>query len=345
MKNRAPVKLGCLMRNSTDRQAMGYSEVYVPTSYESTQADFEALRRAPLEEWLRVLADTRASRTRRWAAAECLARVGDPRLPVLYPTMVSIPGGTVGVGLEPERVGEVYARYQDTGILREWIEKEAPRFTLTLAPYHIARYPVTNQEFLVFLKETRFAELPSSWAFGRYPSERANHPVYTVSVRAAEAYAQWLADKTRRSFRLPTEAEWEYAASGPQGFEYPWGNEYLPGRANTVETGILSTTPVGLFSEGDSPFGVSDMAGNVEEYVADDYAPYPGGARVADDLVETHETYRIARGGSFTRFRDLARTRRRHGWFPKAIYAMGFRLAESPAPSKNRRSPLEWARG
>ena len=72
------------------------------------------------------------------------------------------------------------------------------------------------------------------------------------------------------------------------------------------------------------------MAGNVEEYVADQYGPYPGGAWVQDHLVDIHGHYHVARGGSFARFRDLARTRRRHGHNPRsATYAMGFRLAET----------------
>jgi formylglycine-generating enzyme required for sulfatase activity len=71
------------------------------------------------------------------------------------------------------------------------------------------------------------------------------------------------------------------------------------------------------------------MAGNVEEYVADVYGRYPGSAlAVCDDLVRARGRYRVARGGSFTRFRDLARCKRRHGRFPKPIYVMGFRLAE-----------------
>ena len=72
------------------------------------------------------------------------------------------------------------------------------------------------------------------------------------------------------------------------------------------------------------------MAGNVEEYVSDDYAAYPGGEFVTDHLVQIHGRYRVARGGSFARYRDLARTRRRHGHNPRSVtYAMGFRLAES----------------
>ena len=74
---------------------------------------------------------------------------------------------------------------------------------------------------------------------------------------------------------------------------------------------------------------MADMSGNVEEYVAAPYSPYPGGHFIADHLTQIHGSYRVARGGSFARFRDLARTRRRHGHNPKSVtYAMGFRLAE-----------------
>jgi formylglycine-generating enzyme required for sulfatase activity len=76
------------------------------------------------------------------------------------------------------------------------------------------------------------------------------------------------------------------------------------------------------------------MGGIVEEYVASDYAPYPEGEPVNDHLVQIHGTYRIARGGCFSRFSDLARARRRHGHNPRsAAYAMGFRLARSGGPA------------
>jgi formylglycine-generating enzyme required for sulfatase activity len=112
--------------------------------------------------------------------------------------------------------------------------------------------------------------------------------------------------------------------------EFPWGNEFDASLANTCETAIFNTTPVGMFPGGVSAFGVHDLAGNVEEYVADNYAAYAGGSEVDDHLKQIHGSYRVARGGSFARFRDLARTRRRHGHNPRsATYAMGFRLAES----------------
>lgn len=160
------------------------------------------------------------------------------------------------------------------------------------------------------------------------PDYAANRPVYTVSAAAAEAYASWMSAKTGRSFRLPSEAEWELAPAGPEGREFPWGDVFEPHRTNTREAGLLTSTPVGMFPGGATPSGIQDMAGNVEEYVADDYVPYPGGPIVRDDLVEAVGCYRVARGGSFTRFRDLARCRRRHGRYPRPIYVMGFRLAE-----------------
>ncbi len=115
------------------------------------------------------------------------------------------------------------------------------------------------------------------------------------------------------------------------------GEEFQPEAANTVEAGPLTTTPIGIYPEGRGPFGLSDMAGNVEEYVADVYRPYPAGVPITDDLRRTQGDYRIARGGSFARYGDLARCRRRHGWYDKQIYAIGFRLAETPCGEVARR--------
>jgi formylglycine-generating enzyme required for sulfatase activity len=248
--------------------------------------------------------------------------------------MVALPGGAVEIGLPAAEVAPVLERLSGLGLDRSWIEKECPRHTVVLAPFRIARYPVTNREYRDFLLATGHAELPSSWRFRQFPAERANHPVYTISASSADAYALWLAQTTGRGFRLPTEAEWEFAAAGPQGRAFPWGERFDADLANTGETGLFDTSPVGAFVGGESVFGLADMAGNVEEYVADDYAAYPGGPFIADHLVQIHGRYRVARGGSFARWRDLARTRRRHGHNPRsATYAMGFRLAETLAES------------
>ncbi len=286
---------------------------------------------APLEPDALVTIATAATEPfeRRHAAGTLLALLGDPRLPTV-PEVVDLPGGTFTMGIDPAEVDRVVERWGHLGVVAEWIAKEAPRHTRTVEPFRIGRYPVTNEQFLAYVLDTQPAERPSAWGHGTFPLGAANHPVYTVSPEQADAYCAWLAATTGRPFRLPTEAEWEYAATGGDGREFPWGNQWDPDRANTAEAGPLTTTPVGIYPTGASPFGVFDLAGNVEEYVADDYAPYPGAELIRDDLVDTYgEAYRVARGGSFARHGDLARTTRRHGWYHSAHYAMGFRVAET----------------
>jgi formylglycine-generating enzyme required for sulfatase activity len=316
----------------TDRERLGLPDCYVETSLNSAvmQASTQ-LRTASTDVLLETLAAPGSLLAARIACGNLLALAGDPRICVERPEMVTILGGEAEIGLPSDETGTVLVRYAGLGLDRSWIEKECPRHRVTLEPYRLARYPVTNAEYRAFLLDTGHPELPSSWHFRRFPQERANHPVYTISAEAADAYARWLAQRTGHGFRLPTEAEWEWAAAGPEGREFPWGEGFDASLANTAETGLFSSSPVGAFPGGESAFGLADMAGNVEEYVADVYAAYPGGSFVSDHLVQMQGSYRVARGGSFARFRDLARTRRRHGHNPKsACYAMGFRLAESP---------------
>jgi formylglycine-generating enzyme required for sulfatase activity len=245
--------------------------------------------------------------------------------------MVEIPGGIWPIGSDTAAAAAAARRFAACGVRPEWIAKEVPRHVVTLPPFRIGRYPVTNLDFLAFLEDDGWPEIPSSWTFGRFPSERANHPVFSVTPAAADAYGAWLSRATGRRFRLPSEAEWEVAAGGGSR-EFPWGDAFEPERCNTLELGLLTSTPVGAFPSGASPFGAADMGGNVEEIVADNYRPYPGGPAVADDLALAGP-YRMTRGGSFTRFHDLARCARRHGWIGTSLYAIGFRLAEDPGPS------------
>lgn len=268
----------------------------------------------------------------RLAAGAVLAVLGDPRLgPV--PATGFVPGGRVRVGLPAAAVPEVTRRWEHVGVIESWIEKEAPEHTVELDDFWLADYPVTNGEYRAFLEATGHTSRPSTWYLGAYPWDRANHPVAGVLPRDADLYAQWLTRRTGHPWRLPGEAEWERAARGDDGREFPWGDSFDAEACNTRESGVHTTTPVGAFPVGRAPYGAYDMAGNVEEFVADDYAPYPSGAFVEDHLVETMGTYRVARGGSFARFGDLARTRRRHGAFPGPLYPVGFRLATSERPS------------
>lgn len=269
----------------------------------------------------------------RLVAGGILALTGDPRIDALAPTVCAVPGGRVEIGLRPEAVEAVVADWADVGVVRSWIDKETPAHTVELEDFWIAKYPVTNGEYRDFLEDTGREGRPSHWYLGAYPYERSNHPVAGLSPEDADAYAAWLGERSGHPWRLPTEAEWEHAAKGPDGREFPWGATFGPHAANTRETGIHTTSPVGAFPAGRSPYGVCDLGGNVEEYVADLYVPYPGGPYVVDHLVETMGGYRVARGGSFSRFGDLTRTRRRHGAFPGPLYPVGFRLATSEQPA------------
>jgi toxoflavin biosynthesis protein ToxD len=277
-----------------------------------------------------IVEDQSQSQPRRFFSGQLLALLGDPRINPDTPAMVDIPGATVNIGLGRRSVNSVLERWAPYGLKRDWLLNECPRHQVHVQPFRMMRYPVTNYEYHRFLADTDYWSLPTSWQFGRYPHERANHPVWSVSEVAASMYASWLSHRLGRRFRLPTEVEWEYAASGGDDREYPWGNEFHPDAANTVEAGPLSTTPVGMYPAGRSPVGVDDMSGNVEEFVADDYAPYPGGILIDNDATTGRHTDRVTRGGSFTRFGDLARCRRRHGWYAqRQLSAVGFRLVES----------------
>lgn len=315
----------------SDRERLGLPDHYVTDRFANEiQQAYAALNHLKVNELLAMLTNTSASLVHRYVAGNFLALIGDPRIRTLDPEMIAVSGGTVSIGLETAEVDRVLQRYDKLGLNASWIKKECPRHQVKLPSFRIGKFPVTNQEYKDFLTDTQYAEIPSSWSFRRFPQERANHPVYTLSAEACDAYARWLSEKTGRQFRLPTEAEWEYAAAGREAREFPWGEDFDPLLANTCETGIFETSPVGMFVEGASVFGLMDMAGNVEEYVADFYQAYPGGEDVDDHLSQIHGRYRVARGGSFARFRDLARNSRRHGHNPRsATYAMGFRLAES----------------
>ena len=321
----------CASGTMSDRERLGLPERFHATDLQrAVEAATAGLRPLPVPGLVALIGDAAQPLAVRIGAGNLLALAGDPRIDALAPEMIAIPGGDVEIGLPIEAIDATTVRLAHLGIDRGWIAKEAPRHRVTLAAFAIARFPVTNAEYRQFLSETGHHGLPSSWHFRRYPAERANHPVYTVSAENADAYAAWLAARTGRAFRLPSEAEWEFAAAGPGGREFPWGEHFDPALANTAECGLFDTSPVGAFVGGESSFGLCDMGGNVEEYVADSYAPYPGGERVDDHLVQIHGTYRVARGGGFSRFSDLARTRRRHGHNPRSpTYAMGFRLAET----------------
>ena len=203
---------------------------------------------------------------------------------------------------------------------------EKPLHLVYVETFYIDKYEVTNSLYKACVGDeacpaphiTRYYELPSY----------RNHPVVFVDWTMANAYCQW-----RRS-HLPTEAEWEKAARWDQengeSLVYPWGNEIDETRAN-YDNNIGTTSIFTLFSNGISPFGVYNMAGNVMEWVDDWYKPYPGGDPSASPSFG--ETLRVVRGGAWNLsdiyIRSADRMRRDPDSYSNNL---GFRCAQDVVP-------------
>ncbi len=200
----------------------------------------------------------------------------------IIPPLCAIPAGEFLMGSDKQKDPQAY-------------DDELPQFTFTLEEYAIGKYPVTVAEYALFMQATH-REAPENWDNQK---QRPEHPVVNVSWEDVQAYAQWLSEVTGQPYRLPSEAEWEKAARGPDGWIYPWGNEWGASKANTREKGPGTTTPVGSYPQGASPYGVMDMAGNVWEWTSTIYVekyPYKND-RQHEDLNSTNT--RVLRGGSW----------------------------------------------
>ena len=180
---------------------------------------------------------------------------------------------------------------------------EMPQHILDIPyDYWLARFPVTNEQFDLYAQAKEIKHPVKGW------ENKKDHPVRYISWIDAMAYCQWLNELLQPELpdglelRLPTEAEWEKAARGEKGREYPWGNEFDKGRCNSAESNLQDTTPVGSYSpRGDSPYGCADMAGNVWEWTHSLQWNYP--YQMSDGReTETAPRPRAMRGGSFVDF-------------------------------------------
>lgn len=200
------------------------------------------------------------------------------------PGMIWIPAGPFIMGSDEE---DSEGRSLELGLTKPWFQDEKPAHTVNLPGFYMDRYEVSNQDFKAFVRE-RQAQPPVSWNGGTYPPGKDRYPVTDVNWFQAQAYCSWAAK------RLPTEAEWEKAARGPEGLIYPWRNQFDPQMVNLLGDG---PRPVGSYPQGASPYHVEDLIGNVWEWTADSYQPYPGNTTPSENY---NQGFKVIRGKSWT---------------------------------------------
>ena len=253
-----------------------------------------------------ALIESKASLEERFEAGEILGVLGDPR--INPPPMVNVEAGEFPMGSKEN-------------------EDEQPVHRVYLDEFMIGKYPVTNEEFKVFIEAEGYKNealwTPEGWNWlkkeninePRYWHDRKwngpNFPVVGVGWYEAAAYAKWLSQTTGVKYALPTEAQWEKAARGSKGLVYPWGNKFDKNLCNSGEGGLNRTNPVGVFPGGASPYGCMDMAGNVWEWCADWYGKdYYKKSPAKNPMGPSNGSDRVFRGGSWF---DV-------DWFCRAAY-------------------------
>jgi formylglycine-generating enzyme len=201
-------------------------------------------------------------------------------------------------------------------------DDENPEHQIHLSAYFIGKFPVTNLEYREFIQSTGHLA-PVHWRNGTYPDlSKANHPVTHVAWQDACDYAEWF------GARLPTEVEWERAARGDRGNEYPWGKSCFPDFTNFASP-RGGTSPVDKYPRGVSEYGVWDMCGNVGEWVRDWYdAQYYTRSPESNPTGPEEGEQKVYRGGGYHANRMDIRAAARHFSIPTDHQPyIGFRIA------------------
>ncbi|HSG18395.1 MAG TPA: SUMF1/EgtB/PvdO family nonheme iron enzyme [Anaerolineae bacterium] len=272
---------------------------------------------------------------------------------LIEPHLVRIPAGSFVIGANDRQVALLARR---SSVARQWQVKgffgrEQPQHEVQLDRFSIARFPVSVTEFRHFLSEGAYRRQAywgnAGWQWlersGRTQPDQWDDPEWTADERLpvigvnwfeARAYCRWLARRTGRPYRLPTEAEWEAAARGPEGQMYPWGETFDAGRCNCRDSELGRPVIPGRFSPaGDSPYGLADMVGNVSEWTASLFRPYPIGPGDGRDDPEAAGE-RVIRGGSW--FSPAIRARATSRGMNDPDFSdndVGFRVAAGPTPT------------
>jgi formylglycine-generating enzyme len=261
--------------------------------------------------------------------------------------MVRVPAGSFTMGSTNAQIDAGLAMCQaaadnNATCERSWFEDELIPLkgnAQTMTPFWIDRTEVTRAMYGECVAANVCEETPAS-EYSTAPEQ----PINRVTWVHANAFCQW------RGARLPTEAEWEYAARGPSGWIFPWGNEFDGTRANHCDgkcgesswassynyvneendDGYAVTAPVGSYPAGASWVGALDMSGNVWEWVSSIFQPYPYAADDGRENAQDTNSLRVLRGGSFSSSSNVLRAPNRGRDYPSDEFInRGFRCARS----------------
>ncbi|MFM8354447.1 MAG: formylglycine-generating enzyme family protein [Gammaproteobacteria bacterium] len=237
------------------------------------------------------------------------------------PEMVKIPDGAFQMGCGTS----------DT----ECAEDEKPARSVAVPAFRLAKYEVTVGQFRVFVEATGYRAVANcNWRAPGFVQDDA-HPVVCVTWSDARAYASWLSEQTGDHYRLPSEAEWEYATRAGSQYAYSFGNNEaeLCRYANVgnapCNDGFQYTAPVGRFQSNE--FGLHDVHGNVVEWTQDVYQPSYADAPSDGSAALSGGDFRVLRGGSWRNSAGRLRSAFRFGYSATgANDSTGFRLARDP---------------
>ena len=201
--------------------------------------------------------------------------------------MVPVPAGKFIMGTDDV---DASGKSQEFGFNEPLYLNEQPRREIDLPAFYIDKYEVTSGQFIEYLRALgKYSEQDIETLKERLQLKEANLPVRNINWHRADEYCRFVGK------RLPTEAEWEKAARGTDGREYPWGNEWNAEFVNKGQ-GETDVMPVGSLEKGVSPYGAYEMAGNVMEWTADWYEAYPGAEYKSPNYGMKRK---VARGGSW----------------------------------------------
>ena len=305
-------------------------------------------------------------------AGDTLAKLGDSR-PGVIPVFSWAQGLEVGNSILFCKISTgkfLMGNTEETDFISD--DNERPQIEYDIKhDFFISRYPITNAQFDLFVNdpngytnENWYTKEGKEWYRELRPTrppkhggvfDLPNHPVVRVTWHESVAFTHWLTNKlrnedptlkiwtegeiyefsvdfTRWELRLPSEAEWEKAARGANGHRYPWGDDFQPEKVNCQNT-IGSTSAVGCFPSGQSPYGLLDMSGNVWEWCNTQWTEkgYKSYSKNENNEVQG-EARRVVRGGSFGGSEKLVRCAFRH-WFYQnnRSHDLGFRVVVSLA--------------